>query len=423
MEYLTAIEELKNLVYKGDNIQKICDDIILTAVLWSASDIHIEPLSSYVRLRYRVDGELREILEYQSFLHAGIVARFKILSDLKIDESRIPQDGRISQTIAWKPLDLRVSTLPTVHGEKIVMRIVDKSKKIPELDKLWIEGYNLKLLKEAIELPNGVILTSGPTGSGKSTTLYSILTLLNDPGVNIMTLEDPVENQVDGISQSQVKPWIGYSFANGLRTALRQDPDIIMVGEMRDKETVDIAIEASLTWHLVLSTIHTNNASETITRILNMGVQPFLLPASLNIVIAQRLIKKLCPHCKQKLPISEIDKETLQNIKNSIAITPKDELKSRVGIEQLQSPQFYKAVGCEKCENNGYKGRVGIYEMLEITPGVKDMILRGDSAFNINRQAIKDGMISLEQDGIIKALQWVTTLEEVYRVSKTQNED
>lgn len=423
MDYQNTLEELKNLVYKWDNIQKICDIIILAAVLWDASDIHVEPLSSYVRLRYRIDGELREILEYQSFLHAGIVARFKILSELKIDESRVPQDGRISQTIDGKPLDLRVSTLPTVHGEKIVMRIVDKSKKIPELSSLGIEGKNLKLLDKAINLPNGVILTSGPTGSGKSTTLYSVLTMLNAPEVNIMTLEDPVENQVDGISQSQVKPMIGYTFAYGLRTALRQDPDIIMVWEMRDKETVDIAIEASLTGHLVLSTIHTNNASETITRILNMWVQPFLIPASLNIVIAQRLIKRLCPHCKTTMPISEIDKDTLKNIKYSLSITPKEELLERVGKEVLEKPVFYKAVGCDKCENNGYKGRVWLYEMLEITPGVKDMILRGDSAFNINRQAIKDGMISLEQDGIIKALKGLTTLEEVYRVSKTQNEE
>jgi len=423
MDYTSTLEELKNLVYKWDNIQKICDQIIFTAVLWNASDIHVEPLSSYVRLRYRIDGELREILEYQSFLHTWIVARFKILSELKIDESRVPQDGRISQTIDGKPLDLRVSTLPTVHGEKIVMRIVDKSKKIPELSKLGIEGKNKKLLEKAIALPNGVILTSWPTWSGKSTTLYSILTMLNSPDVNIMTLEDPVENQVDGISQSQVKPWIGYTFAYGLRTALRQDPDIIMVWEMRDKETVDIAIEASLTWHLVLSTIHTNNASETITRILNMWVQAFLIPASLNIVIAQRLIKRICPDCKVQMPISEIDKDTLKNIKHSLSITPKEELISRVWEEGIKKPIFYKAVWCEKCENNGYKWRLGLYEMLEITPGVKDMILQWASAFNINRQAIDDGMVSLEQDGIIKALQWHTTLEEVYRVSKTQNEE
>lgn len=423
MDYLSTLEELKTLVYKGDNIQQICDTIILAAVLADASDIHVEPLSSFVRLRYRIDGELSEILEYQSFLHAGIIARFKILSELKIDESRVPQDGRISQSIDGKPLDLRVSTLPTVHGEKIVMRIVDKSKKIPELNMLWIEGRNKVLLEKAIALPNGVILTSGPTGSGKSTTLYSILTMLNDPDVNIMTLEDPVENQVDWISQSQVKPWIGYTFAYWLRTALRQDPDIIMVWEMRDKETVDIAIEASLTWHLVLSTIHTNNAAETITRILNMGVQPFLIPASLNIIIAQRLVKKVCQNCKQVLPLSDIDPMTLKNIKHSLSITPKDELLSRVWAEKMKAPTFYKPVGCDECQWNGYKWRVGMYEMLEIWPWVKEMILRWDSAFNINRQAIKDGMISLEQDGIIKALQWLTTLEEVYRVSKTQNED
>lgn len=420
MDYKTIITQLKDLVYKGDNIQQICDYIISAAVIGEASDIHVEPLSSFVRLRYRVDGELREILEYQSFLHSGIVARFKILSDLKIDESRIPQDGRISKTINEKPLDLRVSTLPTVHGEKIVMRIVDKSKKIPDLDKLGIEWKNLELLKKAIALPNGVLLTSGPTGSWKSTTLYSILTILNGIDVNIMTLEDPVENQVDGINQSQVKPGIWYSFANGLRTALRQDPDIIMVWEMRDKETVDIAIEASLTWHLVLSTIHTNNASETITRILNMGVQPFLLPASLNIVIAQRLIKKLCEHCKKPMAMSEIDEQTLKNIKYALSSTAKEELQLRVG-DKLKNPVFYKATGCPECDNNGYKWRVWIYEMLEITPWVKEMILRWDSAFNINIQAIKDGMISLEQDGIMKALQGATSLEEVYRAAKTQN--
>ncbi|NUJ97478.1 type II/IV secretion system protein [Candidatus Gracilibacteria bacterium] len=415
-----VIEALKDLVYKGDNIQKICDYMILGAVLGGSSDIHIEPLNSFVRLRYRVDGELREVLEYQNFLHSGIVARLKILSDLKIDETRIPQDGRISQTIDGNPLDLRISTLPTVHGEKVVMRIVDKTKKIPTLDTLGIEGKNFRLIKEAIELPNGIILNSGPTGSGKTATLYSILTILNQVDVNIMTFEDPVEIQVDGINQSQVKPDIGYSFANGLRTALRQDPDIIMVGEIRDKETVDIAIEASLTGHLVLSTIHTNSAAETITRVLNMGVQPFLLPASFNIIIAQRLVRKLCPHCKKALSLNEIGNTTLANIKNSLSLTPKEELQERVG-EKLKNPTFYGPVGCPQCDNLGYKGRMGIFEVLEITAGVKAMILQGQSAFNINKQAILDGMISLEQDGIMKALNGETSLEEVYSVARSQN--
>ncbi|MDD3646398.1 MAG: GspE/PulE family protein [Candidatus Gracilibacteria bacterium] len=420
MKYNEVIETLKDLIYKGDDVQKICDYMILGAVLLDASDIHIEPLLNYVRLRYRSDGELREILEYQNFLHQGIVARFKILSDLKIDESRKPQDGRISKTIEGKSLDLRVSTLPTVHGEKVVMRIVDKSKEIPDFEDLGIEGKNGDLIKKALSLPNGIILTSGPTGSGKSTTLYSALVMLNRVNVNIMTLEDPVENQIDGINQSQVKPDIGYSFANGLRTALRQDPDIIMVGEMRDKETVDIAIEASLTGHLVLSTIHTNSAAETITRVLNMGVKPFLLPASFNIIIAQRLVKRLCPHCKKEVSFSELGEEVLKNIKHAISITPKQELERRVG-DKLKKPVFYKAVGCDKCDGLGYKGRVGLYEVLEISPGVKEMILSGSSAFNINNQAIKDGMISLEQDGIMKALNGETSLEEVYRVAKSSN--
>lgn len=419
MNYKEVITILKEQVYKWDDIQWICDNMILAAVLWESSDIHLEPLSSYVRLRYRLDGELREILEYQNFLHSGVVARFKIMSELKIDESRIPQDGRISTTIDTKALDLRVSTLPTVHGEKVVMRIVDKSKKIPLLTQLGIEWKNLELVKKSIALPNGVILTSWPTGSWKSTTLYSALTRLNKPDVNIMTLEDPVENQVDGINQSQVKPDIWYSFANGLRTALRQDPDIIMVWEMRDKETVDIAIEASLTGHLVFSTIHTNNASETITRILNMWVQPFLIPASVNCIIAQRLVKKLCT-CKKEVPLKDLWKDVLDNIKHAISITDKTELKNRVW-EKLKNPVFYEPVWCDICENLGYKGRVWLYEVLEITPWVKEMILSEASAFNINKQAIIDGMISLEQDGIMKALDGATSLAEVYRVSKTQN--
>jgi type IV pilus assembly protein PilB len=418
MSYKEIIAKLKDLVYRWDNIQEVCDYIILAAVLWESSDIHIEPLTSYVRLRYRLDWELREILEYQNFLHSWIIARFKILSDLKIDESRIPQDWRISRTIEWKSLDLRVSTLPTVHWEKIVMRIVDKSKEIPSLNSLWIEWKNFDLVQKWISLPNGIILTSWPTWSGKSTTLYSALSNLNKIWVNIMTLEDPVENQVDWINQSQVKPDIGYTFANGLRTALRQDPDIIMVWEMRDKETVDIAVEASLTWHLVLSTIHTNNASETITRVLNMWVQPFLIPASFNLIIAQRLVKRLCT-CKKQINFKDVWSQTIINIKNAISLTDKKELTLRVW-DKLKNPVFYEPVWCEKCDNTWYTWRVWLYEVLEITPWVKEMILSWASAFNINKQAILDGMISLEQDWIMKALNWLTSLEEVYRVAKSQ---
>ena len=419
MKYNEVVQKLKDIVYRWENIQEACNLIILAAVLWDSSDIHIEPLSSYVRLRYRLDWELTEILEYQNFLHSWIVARFKIMSDLKIDESRIPQDWRLSTTIEWKSLDLRVSTLPTVHGEKIVMRIVYKSKKIPKLHELGIEWKNWELIKKAISLPNGIILTSWPTGSWKSTTLYSALTDLNKIWVNIMTLEDPVENQIDGINQSQVKPDIWYTFAYGLRTALRQDPDIIMVWEMRDKETVDIAIEASLTWHLVLSTIHTNNASETITRMINMWVQPFLIPASVNIIIAQRLVRKLCPYCKKQVKINQLWKTIVEDIKNAIQITDKKELMSRVW-DELKNPIFYEPVWCEHCNWLWYKWRVWLYEVLEITPWVKEMILAWNSAYNINNQAVKDWMISLEQDWIMKALNGLTSLEEVYRVAKSQ---
>lgn len=421
METKEVIKKLKDLVYAWENVQMICDYIILWAVVAWASDIHIEPLSSFVRLRYRVDGTLKEILEYQNFLHAWIVARFKILSELKIDESRAPQDWRISKTIEEKPLDLRVSTLPTVHWEKIVMRIVDKSKKIPRLEDLWIEGHNLDLIKKAIVLPNGIVLTSGPTGSWKSTTLYSALTMMNKEDVNIMTLEDPVENQVDWINQSQVRPNIWYTFASWLRTALRQDPDIIMVWEIRDKETIEIAIEASLTGHLVMSTIHTNSAAETLTRVIQMWIQPFLIPASFNAVIAQRLLRRLCKHCKKEIGLNELDKDTLANIKNALNTTNKQELVSRVWEEWLKSPKLFKPCWCEHCEWTGYKWRVWLYEVLEITDWVKEMVLKWESAFNINRQAIADWMISLEQDWIIKVLQWHTSLEEVYSVAKTQN--
>ncbi len=360
-------------------------------------------------------------MEYQQFLHPQIVARYKILANLKIDESRMPQDGRISTIIDEKALDLRVSTLPTVNGEKIVMRIVDKSKKVPDLAVLGIEGENGRRLMKAIALPNGIILTSGPTGSGKSTTLYSCLSRLNKPDVNIMTLEDPVENTIDGVSQSQVFPDIGYTFAGGLRTALRQDPDIIMVGEIRDKETINIAIEASLTGHLVLSTIHTNSAAETLTRILNMGIPAYLLPAAINGIIAQRLIRKLCQNCKKPIKAKDLPKEMLERVAKAIHRTAKSELEERVGKEILENPVFYEPGECEKCGMTGYAGRVGIYEIMEIIPSIKEAIIRGDSSVVINEIGISTGMISLEQDGIMKALKGLTSLEEVYAAAKENN--
>jgi len=415
---MSQIILLKDEIYKWDNAQRICDLLIASAVeIWS-SDIHIEPLSNVVRVRFRVDWVLKEIVEYQSFIHPQIVARYKILSNLKIDESRMPQDGRISTTIDDKWLDLRVSTLPTVHWEKIVMRIVDKSKKIPPLEVLWIEWQNSKLIEKAIFQPNGIVLTSWPTWSGKSTTLYACLTKLNNPDVNIMTLEDPVENTIDWVNQSQVFPDIWYNFANWLRTALRQDPDIIMVWEIRDKETINIAIEASLTGHLVLSTIHTNSAAETITRILNMWVQSYLLPASINAIMAQRLIRKLCPHCKKQVTVESLAPVMRDQVVKTIKKINKDELTSRVNEDILKNPVFYEPVWCSHCDNSWYSWRVWIYEVMEITMQLKDFIIRWESSVAINDAAIDAWMISLEMDWIMKALNWVTSLDEAYSAVK-----
>lgn len=420
MEYKNVIDELKEAIYSWENIQQVCDLIILWGVLWGASDIHIEPLANFIRIRFRIDGELKEILEYQTFLHQWIVARFKILAELKIDESRIPQDWKISQTVWEKPVELRFSSLPTVTWEKLVFRIIDKSKKTPPLWVLWIEWHNMDIIQKAIKLPNGVIMTSGPTWSWKSTTLFSCLLELNTPDVNIMTLEDPVENQIDWIAQSQVKPDIWYTFASWVRAALRQDPDIILVWEMRDKETLETWIEASLTWHLVLSTIHTNSAAETITRVLQMWLPAFMIPASFNAVIAQRLVRRLCTHCRKEVSPKDLWPQVLKDVKHALNLTSKEEINRRIP-EEIKNPKFYEPVWCEHCDNSWYKWRVWLYEVLEITDKVKEAVIREDSAFNINKIAIEDGMISLEQDWIIKALQWLTSLEEVYSVAKSQN--
>ncbi len=404
---------LKEMIIAGD-IPKMLESIMQISLTKRASDIHIEPRQNNVELRLRIDGVLSHIVEYPLNLHPGMVSKTKLMANLKIDESRIPQDGRISTYIGEKEVDLRVSTLPTVKGEKIVMRVLDKSKKIPDLSTLGITGRNLEKFTEAINKPNGIVLTSGPTGSGKTTTMYSAMSLLNDIGVNIMTLEDPVENQMEGLNQSQMQPNIGYTFADGLRTALRQDPDIIMVGEIRDKETIDIAIEASLTGHLVLSTIHTNSAVETITRILNMKVPDFLLTAAINLIIAQRLSRRICQKCKIPQPLSQ---DISEKMRESFEI-----FKPFTGLDLniFKKPQFYRAKedGCDDCEGQGYKGRLGVYEVLTMTEPIKLAILKGLPSLEIEKIAKKEGMVTLQQDGIIKALQGLTSLEEVFKIVK-----
>ncbi|MCK5460503.1 type II/IV secretion system protein [Candidatus Gracilibacteria bacterium] len=409
----TALKSLKESIIRG-SIPDILEETMRLSIEKDASDIHIEPRKNNVELRLRVDGVLHHIVEYPRNLHPGIISKTKLMANLKIDESRIPQDGRITTWIGDKEVDLRISTLPTVNGEKIVMRVLDKSKKIPTLSKLGLEGINYKRFLEAIKQPNGIILTSGPTGSGKTTTMYSALSHINSPEVNIMTLEDPVENQMDGLNQSQMRPLIGYSFANGLRTSLRQDPDIIMVGEIRDKETIEIAIEASLTGHLVLSTIHTNSSVETITRILNMKIPDFLVTASVNLVIAQRLARRLCSQCKIKRKPSA---GALAKIKEAFEIfTPPKDLDMSI----FKDPIFYvaKKDGCTHCEGIGYKGRIGLFEVLSMSDSIKKAILSEMPSMEIQKIAQKEGMTTLEQDGIIKVLQGISSIEEVYKLVK-----
>lgn len=422
----TAVNAQADQVISTDSKLKLLQDSILSAnvpqmVLMAisyaldlrSSDIHIEPLENHVRVRFRIDGVLMHIVEYPNNLHPAVVSRIKIMSNLKIDEQRIPQDGRADVTTRdGREMDLRVSTLPTVNGEKIVMRIQDKSRKIPDLPELGITGRSLTLIEDALAAPNGIIINTGPTGSGKTTTLYSCLNRLNKNEVNILTIEDPVEIQMDGLNQSQVHHDIDYTFATGMRAALRQDPDIMMVGEIRDKETADTAIEASLTGHLVLSTLHTNSAIESITRLLNMGVQPYLLTSTIDLIIAQRLVRRVCDKCKRPAQASP---EILELVKKAMSEL---HVEGEIDPALVQNPQFFEAVGCPECNNVGYKGRLGIYEVFAMNNELRTMILEGASMIELQVAAQKNGLITLEQAGVIKALNGLTTLEEVYRVAR-----
>ncbi len=403
----------------GGNIPQLVMSALSAAIEMRSSDVHIEPLKNTVQMRFRIDGSLRRVVEYPPNIHPAVVSRIKIMSNLKIDEQRVPQDGRAQVTTAdGREMDIRVSTLPTINGEKIVMRLQDQSRKIPTFEELGIAGNALKYFTEGLSLPNGIILTSGPTGSGKTTTLYSALSTLNNPDVNIMTIEDPVEIQMDGLNQSQVHPDIDYTFAFGLRTALRQDPDIIMVGEIRDRETVDVAIEASLTGHLVLSTIHTNSAVETLTRILNMGVPAFLMTATINAIVAQRLVRKLCDKCKKP---AQADPATLETVKKAVANIHKDEPLDKAKAVALQF--FGPGEGeCEQCGGIGYYGRMGIYEVLRMNNHLREMILKNANVVDIEKAAVETGMVTLEQAGILKALEGITSLEEVYSVARPESD-
>ncbi len=404
-------QSLQNAIIAG-NIPQIVMYGITLALVMGASDVHIEPEEKTVRLRLRIDGVLRHIVEYPTNIHPAVVSRVKIMSSLKIDEQRVPQDGRTQVTTEdGRSIDLRVSTLPTVNGEKIVMRLQDKTKTIPDLPDLGLKGTSLEIMEGFTKLPNGIILVTGPTGSGKTNTLYSVLHRLNQVGVNIMTFEDPVEYQMDGLNQSQVRPDIEYDFSVGLRTALRQDPDIIMVGEIRDQETIEIAIRAALTGHLVLSTIHTNSAVSTLTRITDMGVKPFLITSSIRGIISQRLVRRICEFCKEEYkPEAQVVEDIAKELEN---VSEKD-----LDPALLKDVKLYKGKGCEKCNHLGYKGRVAVFEILKMSREVGQLVLKNATDSELEDEAKKGGMISLKQDGFIKALQGVTTVEEIFRIAQ-----
>lgn len=386
-------------------IIKLVNHILYQAVKRGASDIHIEPYEKELVVRYRIDGILYQVMTPPKRIQNALISRIKIMSNLNIAEKRVPQDGRIDIKVAGKAIDIRVSILPVSFGERIVMRLLDKTGSIGKIKDLGISDHDYAILMEAIEKPNGIIYITGPTGSGKTSTLYIILAQLNNPDVNIITVEDPVEKQVPGIGQVQVKEKIGLTFAAALRSILRQDPDIVMIGETRDAETAQIAIQAALTGHLVLSTLHTNSAPASITRLLDMGVEPYLIASSVVLIVAQRLVRRLCENCKHQY-------------------IPSDELIKSLGLTQKQAEQitFYQAVGCEQCNNTGYKGRMAIFEMMRMTPEVGKLTMERADTSRIRKQATHDGMVLLIQDGIRKIKDGVTTIEEVLSVATIEQE-
>jgi len=428
--------------------------IIEYGVKAGASDIHIEPREGYVIIRYRVDGVLREANKLPRKLLNSLVSRIKILSNLKIDEHRAPQDGRFKVEVAGLVYALRVSTLPIVDGEKVVMRILNESSKPQSLEELGFWGIALKVLQNAIIQPHGMILVTGPTGSGKSTTLFSVLSMLNKPSVNISTVEDPVEYRIFGANQVQVNPIAGMSFTNGLRALLRQDPNVIMVGEIRDGETAQLAVQAALTGHLVFSTLHTNNAATCLPRLLDMKIEPFLIASTVRVVVGQRLVRRLCVSCREEFTPEEVtlkrmvaafhlDKpEVMKYIHNleeqalAGGIGKSDVRAAASGSEakagdkssnELASTDsgikhFWKAHedGCDNCNNSGYRGRIGIYEVLDNTPAIQKQIVTNETSDNIQNSAIAGGMVTMQTDGLVKALRGQTTVEEVLRVTASE---
>ncbi len=404
-EDVEVVENLDEEALSGDAagadqapVVKFVNGIVAEAVRRGASDIHIEPYERKLRVRFRIDGTLYEMMSPPHKLRAAITSRLKIMAELDIAERRVPQDGRIKVRLGGKQIDLRVSCLPCIYGEKLVLRILDKSNLALDLTKLGFEPVAFESFMRAISLPYGMILVTGPTGSGKTTTLYSALSKVNTSEVNIMTAEDPVEYNLDGINQVNVNEGVDLTFAAALRSFLRQDPNIIMVGEMRDKETASIAIKAALTGHLVFSTLHTNDAASTLTRLIDMGVEPFLVSSSTNLIMAQRLIRKICLKCREPVVLEE---EALRELQ----LDPK----------AVSGVTFYHGRGCYDCNNTGYRGRQGVYEVMPVSPTIREMILARASARDIKQRALSEGMLSLRMDGLEKLKRGVTSAEEILK--------
>lgn len=412
----------------GQKLEKLASDLPVVrlvnslleyAIFEGASDIHLEPQEKELVVRYRIDGILRQVMTLPKSVLAGIVARIKILSNLKLDEHRLPQDGRFKIENTNYKISFRVSTIPVFDGEKIVMRLLDENNKLLQLPDLGFRPGDLKKIQVAVSKPYGMILVTGPTGSGKTTTLYAVLNTLNTPEVNISTVEDPIEYRMEHINQSQINPKIEFTFASGLRALLRQDPDIIMVGEIRDRETAEIAINAAMTGHQVLSTLHTNDAPSTLPRLLDMGVVPFLIASTVNVVVGQRLVRKICQHCIMSY---QLDKQAVADLSDQLDINNfikvmQDEGAVK-GSKDLHSLLFFKGKGCKKCGDSGYKGRLGIYEVMEVTPEIQKLIITKATSAELRLVAREQKMTTMLEDGLVKAKSGVTTIEEILRVSK-----
>ena len=380
-------------------VVKLVSILILRAVAEGASDVHMEPTAEHVRIRYRVDGIMHDVSTAPLYLHSAMVTRIKVMAKMDIAESRVPQDGRFELKTEEKDIDVRVSSYPSIYGESLVMRLLDKGTVMYGLDQLGFLDQNLKIFEETIKRPYGIILVTGPTGSGKTTTLYATLNHIVSPEKNIMTVEDPVEYELPGVRQSQINPKAGLEFANALRSIVRQDPDVILVGEIRDSETARVAIQAALTGHLVFSTLHTNDAAGSLTRLLDMEIEPFLTASSVASVIAQRLVRNVCPRCK-------------------VPFTPPKEILEKMGFDLKKEHTFYHGKGCKNCRGTGYKGRTGIFEILVVDERIRELILKKASASEIKQVAVQAGMKTLRDDGLLKVAEGVTTLDEVMRVTQ-----